>query len=327
LIISKTPLRLTLGGGGTDLPSYYSTYGGFVVTSALDRYIYLMVKRRFEDEIRVSYSVTEIVRCLDDIKHPAVREALRLSGLNSHLEIVSIADLPAETGLGSSGSFTVGLLHALYALKDENPSRQRLAEEACHLEMEILREPCGVQDPYIAAFGGFICLDIARDGSVNILPLKVSDDAVRELEGNLLFFYTGIKRSASLVLRDQRKSIDETRSKALEAMHRIKEIAFKVKYALESGDLTEFGRLQHEHWMAKRSTSPQIANASIDRWYYRALKNGAIGGKIMGAGGGGFLMLYCENDRDKLRKAIAKEGLREVNFGFEREGSKIVINL
>jgi D-glycero-alpha-D-manno-heptose-7-phosphate kinase len=327
LIISKTPLRLTLGGGGTDLPSYCSKYGGFVVTSALDKYIYLVVKRRFEESVRVSYSVTEIVKSIDDIKHPAVREALRLLGLESRLEIVSIGDIPAETGLGSSGSFTVGLLHALQAFIGENPSRQRLAEEACRLEIETLQEPCGVQDPYIAAFGGFICLDIARDGRVNVSPLRMHDDTVRELENNLLFFYTGIKRSASLILQDQKRCLEENNSKALDAMHNIREIGFKVKQALQNGDLTEFGKLQHEHWMAKKSTSSQIANGAIDRWYAEALRNGAVGGKLMGAGGGGFLMLYCENGRDKLRKAMAREGLREVDFGFEPEGSKIVINL
>jgi D-glycero-alpha-D-manno-heptose-7-phosphate kinase len=327
LIISKTPLRLTLGGGGTDLPSYSSKYGGFVVTSALDKYVYLVVKRRFEGEVRVSYSVTEIVKSIDDIRHPVVREALRLLELSSHLEIVSIGDVPAETGLGSSGSFSVGLLHALHAFKDENPSRHKLAEEACRLEMKILREPCGVQDPYVAAFGGFLCLDIAKDGVVNVSSLKMSDNTVRELENNLLFFYTGIKRSSTLALEDQGRSIEENRARVLEAMHRIKEVGFKVKHVLEKGDLTEFGRLQHEHWMAKKSTSPQIANGPIDRWYAKALKNGAIGGKIMGAGGGGFLMFYCEDGKDKVRKALAGEGLREVRFGFEREGSKIVINL
>jgi D-glycero-alpha-D-manno-heptose-7-phosphate kinase len=285
-----------------------------------------MVKRRFEENLRVSYSVTEIVKSIEEIKHPAVREALRHLGLKSHLEIVSVGDVPAETGLGSSGSFTVGLLHALYAYKNENISRQKLAEDACHLEMEILREPCGVQDPYAAAFGGFICLDIANDGRVNVSPLRMSDDTIRELEGNLLFFYTGIKRSSPLVLHDQQKSI-ENDERALGAMHNIKEIGLRVKHALENGDVTEFGKLQHEHWMAKKITSLQIANGPVDRWYEKALNNGAIGGKIIGAGGGGFLMFYCENGRDKLRKAMAMEGLREVDFGFDREGSKIAINL
>jgi len=327
LIISKTPLRLTLGGGGTDLPSYSSKYGGFVVTSALNKHVYVLVKDRFEEEIRVSYSTTEIVSSVDNIKHPVVREGLRLLGLKEHVEIVSAADVPAETGLGSSGSFTVGLLDALHAFRDEHPSRTSLAEEARHLEMEVLREPCGVQDTYIATFGGFTCLDIAKDGKVKVSPLNITDDTARELENNLLFFYTGIKRSAPSVLKDQAKNIETDNSDAVKAMHYIKEIGFRVKNALERGDLTEFGKLQHEHWTAKKNTSVEISSSSIDRWYVNALKNGATGGKIMGAGGGGFLMFYCENGKDKLRKAMSKEGLSEVRFQFQNEGSKIIIDL
>ena len=327
MIITKTPLRLTLGGGGTDLPPYYSMHGGFVVTAALDKYVYLIVSRRFEEEIRVSYSATEIVKSIDDIRHPVVREGLRLLRLAKHIEIVSIADMPAETGLGSSGSFTVSLLHALHAFKDENPSRQKLAEEACFLEMGILKEPSGIQDPYVAAFGGFICLDIALDGKVKVSPLKITDDAIHELSNNLIFFYTGLKRSSAMVLQDQRKSILDDNSNALDSMHRIKEIGFKVKHALENGNLSQFGRLQHEHWLAKKTTSSKISNDPVDRYYQKALENGALGGKLVGAGGGGFLMLYCENDKDKLRKIMFKEGLTEVRFSFEPSGSKIIINI
>jgi D-glycero-alpha-D-manno-heptose-7-phosphate kinase len=318
---------LTLGGGGTDLPFYSSKHGGFIVTSALDKYVYLLVKPKFENEIRVSYSVTETVASVDDVKHPVVREALKFLGLKSPLEIVSIADMPAETGLGSSGSFAVGLLHAFHAYQNENPSRQKLAEEASHLEMQILGEPCGVQDSYIAAFGGFICLDVSKSGKVSVSPLKIAEDTVHDLEDNLMFFYTGIKRRACSVLQDQAKSIVNDNPKALDAMHHIKEIGSRVKRALERGDLTEFGKLQHEHWMAKKSTCPMISSNMIDRWYMKALENGALGGKIMGAGGGGFLMLYCENGKTKVRKSMVKDGLREVQFGFEPEGSKITVNM
>ena len=318
---------MTLGGGGTDLPPYYSMYGGFVVTAALDKYIYLVVNRRFEEEIRVSYSVTEIVKSIDDIRHPVVREGLRFLGVTTHIEIASIADMPAETGLGSSGSFTVSLLHALHAFKDENPSREQLAEEACFIEMSVLKEPSGVQDPYIASFGGFICLDISKDGKVKVSPLKISDDAVHELSNNLIFFYTGLKRSSVMVLQDQRKSILDDNLNALDSMHRIKEIGVKVKHALESGNLSQFGRLQHEHWLAKKSTSSKISSDPIDRYYQKALKNGALGGKLVGAGGGGFLMFYCENDKDRLRKTMSKEGLKEVRLSFEPAGSKIIINI
>jgi D-glycero-alpha-D-manno-heptose-7-phosphate kinase len=229
--------------------------------------------------------------------------------------------------LGSSGSFTVSLLHALHAFKDENPSREQLAEEACFIEMNVLKEPSGVQDPYIASFGGFICLDISKDGKVKVSPLKISDDAVHELSNNLIFFYTGLKRSSVMVLQDQRKSILDDNLNALDSMHRIKEIGVKVKHALENGNLSQFGRLQHEHWLAKKSTSSKISSDPIDRYYQKALKNGALGGKLVGAGGGGFLMFYCENDKDKLRKTMSKEGLKEVRLSFEPAGSKIIINI
>jgi len=327
MIISKTPLRLTLGGGGTDLPSYYSKFGGFVISTALDRYIYLFVKRRFEGEIRVSYSITEIAKDVDEIKHPVVRESLKLLGVKSHLEIVSIGDIPSKTGLGSSGSFTVGLLNALHSYKGDNHSRQELAEEACHIEMEKLKEPSGKQDPYIASFGGFTCLKISRNGEVEVERLKIPNNVARELENNLLFFYTGFARNASEVLQSQKSAIEGDGEKALDSMHRIKEIGFQVKHALEHGELTEFGRLQHEHWLAKKSVSTKMSNPFIDKWYKIALENGAVGGKIMGAGGGGFLMLYCENGRDKIRKAMAGEGLREVIFRLGVEGSKIIVNV
>jgi D-glycero-alpha-D-manno-heptose-7-phosphate kinase len=323
LIIAKTPLRLTLGGGGTDLPNYASKYGGFVVTSALDRYIYVLVKDRFEREIRASYSITEICKSIEEIKHPVIREALKLLGLKDHLEIVSSADMPSETGLGSSGSFTVGLLNALHSFKDERLSRSNLAEEATNLVMNILKEPCGCQDTHIASFGGFQCLDISTDGNVKVTPLDIKYDVIRELENNLLFFYTGIKRSANNVLKDQAKHIEEN----IEDMHKIKRIGYEVKKALENGDLRKFGELQHDHWMAKKRTSTEISDEKITKWYLEGLKNGAIGGKIVGAGGGGFLMFYCENRKDNLRKTMVKYGLEEVRFQFEEGGSKVVIDI
>jgi D-glycero-alpha-D-manno-heptose-7-phosphate kinase len=327
MIVSKTPLRLTLGGGGTDLPSYSNEYGGFVVSCALNKYIYLVVNRRFESPIRVSYSVTEIVEPIECIKHPVVREALRLLGLRSNLEIISVAEVPAMTGLGSSGSFAVGLLNALYTFKDENHSRQALAEEACRLQMEILKEPCGFQDSFIGAFGGLVCLDIDRGGHVEVSHVRISDEALRELEHSLVFFYTGIKRSSTDVLQSQAAAVKKGGSEALEAMHSIKKIGFEVKRALERGNLSEFGRLQNEHWMAKKHTSSIVSSSNIDRWYELGLKNGALGGKLMGAGGGGFLMFYCENGKDNLRKAMAKEGLREIGFGFEPDGSRIAVHI
>jgi D-glycero-alpha-D-manno-heptose-7-phosphate kinase len=327
LIVSKTPLRLTLGGGGTDLPAYSNQYGGFVVTSAINKYIYLVINRRFEEPVRVSYSITEIVEPIGKIKHPVIREALKLLDLKSNLEIISIAEVPAETGLGSSSSFTVGLLHALHMYKDEFLSRQLLAEEACRLQMEILKEPCGYQDTFIATFGGFTCLDIQKDGKVNVSPLKIREETIRELENSLIFFYTGIKRSSSSVLKDQGSAVKQSGSDQLEAMHAVKDIGYKVKRALEKGDIDEFGQLQNEHWQVKKRTSSAVSTGLIDKWYELGIKNGALGGKLMGAGGGGFLMFYCNNGRENLRKAMAKEGLREIAFDFEPEGSKISLNM
>ena len=327
MIISKTPYRLTLGGGGTDLHPYYSRFGGFVVSTALDKYVYLVIKRRFESEVRVSYSITEIVKEIDEIKHPIVREALNLLDLKRHLEIISIGDVPSKTGLGSSGSFTIGLLTALHAYRGDNLSKQELAEEACHIEMDILNEPSGKQDPYIASFGGFTCLNISRKGEVQVEQLKIPTDAVRELENNLLFFYTGFRREALKVLQSQKAAIEGDKDKTLYAMHRIKEIGFLIKRTLERGDLTEFGRLQHEHWLAKKSVSTKMSNPFIDKWYKLALENGASGGKIMGAGGGGFLMFYCEKARNRIRKVLAAEGLREVKFRLGIEGTKIIMNV
>ncbi len=316
-----------MGGGGTDLRSFYSNHGGFIVTSGLDKHVYVVVKQRFEKEVRASYSITEIVESIDELRHPVIREGLRLLGLRSNIEIVSIADMPAETGLGSSGAFTVGLLHALHAFKNESVSSHKLAEESCNLEMDILKEPSGKQDPYIAAFGGFQCLEISKDGKVGVSALQVSEDTVRELESNLLFFYTGMKRSAAFVLKDQSASVRGDKSEAQESMLRIKEIGYKVKQALEKGDLSEFGDLQNEHWLAKKATSSKISSSPIDRYYEVGIKNGALGGKLIGAGGGGFLMFYCEKGKDKVKKAMLSEGLKEVRFGFECEGSKIIINI
>ena len=232
---------MTLGGGGTDLPAYSSKYGGFVVTSAIDRYIYLVINRRFEEPIRASYSITEIVHPIDDIKHPVIREVLKLLGLKSNLEIISIAEVPSKTGLGSSSCFTVGLLHALHTYKDEFLTRQTLAEEACDVQMDILKEPCGYQDTFIAAFGGFICLNIQTDGRVEVSTLRIPQEAIRELEHNMAFFYTGIERSASIVLQDQGANMKQDGSKELDAMHAIKDIGFKVKHALEKEMLLSLG--------------------------------------------------------------------------------------
>ncbi|MDO8616034.1 MAG: galactokinase [Dehalococcoidia bacterium] len=327
MIVTRTPFRIPLGGGGTDLPSYYSQHGGFIVSAAINRYVYIMLNLRFEDSIRVSYSQTEIADCADQVDHPIVREALKLLGLNCNLEIVSIADLPAKTGLGSSCSFTVGLLNALHALKREHVPLEELAEEACHIEIDRLREPIGKQDQYIAAFGGITCLDIDREGGVRPYALNLPGDVVQELENNVMVFYTGIKRSASEVLSAQARAAQEGDPRVLEALHVIKEIGREVKRALEAGDLDRFGSLMDEHWQVKKRLSDKVSNGEIDAWYETARSNGALGGKVMGAGGGGFFMFYCPNGhKGRLREALTAEGLRELRVGVDFEGSKVLMN-
>jgi D-glycero-alpha-D-manno-heptose-7-phosphate kinase len=327
MIVTRTPFRVPLGGGGTDLPSYYSQHGGFIVSAAINRYVYIMLNLRFEDSIRVSYSQTEIADCADQVEHPIVREALKLVGLDCNLEIVSIADVPAKTGLGSSCSFTVGLLNALHTLKREHVPLEELAEEACHIEIERLGEPIGKQDQYMAAFGGITCLDIDREGGVRPYALNLPNDVVQELENNVMVFYTGIKRSASEVLGGQARAAAAGDPRVVEALHVIKEIGHEVKRALEAGDLDRFGSLMNEHWQVKKRLSDKVSNGEIDAWYETARSNGALGGKVMGAGGGGFFMFYCPNGRKgRLREALTAEGLRELRVGVDFEGSKVLIN-
>lgn len=327
MIITKTPLRVTLGGGGTDLKPYYSRYGGFVLTMAVSRHVYIAVNRMFEDKIRLSYSKTEMVDSAREIHHPVVREALGLLRLEKNLEIVSIADLPSNTGLGSSGSFAVGLLHALHVFKGDSIDRRDLAEEACRIQMEILREPEGKQDPYIAAVGGIVGLEVGRNGRVAITRVPLKDDVLKELQDNLLFFYTGIKRPSSLVLEAQHNAVAKGERDTVETMHRIKEIGFRVLDALKKGDIPEFGRLQHEHWLSKRSISSTVSSSQIDMWYSKGMGAGALGGKLLGAGGGGFLMFCCSGNQTGVRKAMAREGLRELSFNLGVGGTELVPRL
>ena len=327
MIISRTPVRLPLGGGGTDLASYYSKFGGFFVSAAVDKYNYLAVKERFENGFRVSYSTTEITDNVDSIKQPLVREALKLLRINDSLEIVSVADVPGRSGLGGSSSYTVGVLNALHSFKRENVSRQTLAEEACHIEIDLLKEPIGKQDQYVAAFGGINSYEIEKDGVVKITPLNISPNSIAELENNLLLFYTGIKRDASQILGRQRQDQEEDKKPVIEAMHEIKKIGCQVRDCLANGNIHKFGELLDVHWRTKKNLSGQVSNPRIDQIYELALQHGALGGKIMGAGGGGFFMFYAENSKEKLRNAMAKEGLKELRFRFDFDGSKTLLNL
>jgi D-glycero-alpha-D-manno-heptose-7-phosphate kinase len=324
MIMTRTPLRISLGGGGTDLPSYYSRFGGFVVSAAINRYIYITLHRTFRKNFIIKYSQLETVDHLADIHHPIIREAFRLHGLEPYLEMVSMADIPAGTGLGSSGSFNVGLLRAIYAFKREHITAQTLAEEACHIELDLLKEPIGKQDQYIAAFGGLTCMDYAKDGQVAVSPLRIPREALHDLEDNLLMFFTGYSRSASAVLADQKARTEKDDGAMIENLHFTKELGFSVRKALESGNTEEFARLMHQHWLHKKKRSSAITNDQISAWYEAGLANGALGGKLIGAGGGGFLLFYAQ-DRNALRKAMSQHGLMEVRFNFDMEGSKVMV--
>jgi len=326
MIVTRTPVRIPLGGGGTDLPSYYTQYGGSLISAAIDKYIYVTVNKRFEDSIRVSYSVTEIAEKAEKIKHPIVREALKLLGIDSGVEITSVADVPSNTGLGTSSSFTVGLLHALHTYKREKVSASELAEEACFLEIQLLKEPIGKQDQYAAAYGGVLFLEIDRLGNVKVEPLHLSEDAKDQLESNTLLFYTGIRRSAGKILSTQSRAASVKRQKTLESLHKIKKIGEETRLAFEEENLDRFGELLDVHWQTKKQLSNKITSIQVDRWYQLARKNGASGGKLMGAGGGGFFMFYCSNGKNGFRKTMQKEGLREMPFRLDFEGSKVLVN-
>ena len=327
MIVSRTPFRLPLGGGGTDLPAYYTKYGGFFISGAVDKYMHIVLNDRFEPGIRVSYSQTEIVESPDAIHHPSVREALRLLNFKDRIEIVSLADVPAATGLGSSGSFTVGLLNALYAHQKIVKTPEQIAEESCDIALNRLHEPSGKQDEYAASLGGLRSYEIDRRGKVTAKELRIADDTLAELEYGIMMFYTGIKRSASEILGKQQKNVARNDGDAVEKMHRIKAIGLESKKSLETGDLRRFGELLHEHWSVKRGVTKGMTTESIDSWYSIAKENGAIGGKVVGAGGGGFLMVYCEEGRHKVRTALTNAGLVEYRFRFDFEGSKVIYNI
>ena len=326
MIVSRTPFRLPLGGGGTDLPAYYKEHGGFFVSGAVNKYMHIVLNDRFDPGIRVSYSQTEIVDRPESIRHPLVREALRMLRFKDRIEIVSLADIPAATGLGSSGSFTVGLLNALYAHQKIIKTPEQIAEESCEIAQNRLHEPSGKQDEYTASLGGLRSYEVDRRGRVTSKPLRIADDTLAELEYGIMMFYTGITRSASSILGKQQETVSRD-GEAVEKMHHIKAIGQESKRCLEKGDLRRFGELLHEHWSVKRGVTENMSSDRIDSWYATAKKNGAIGGKLVGAGGGGFLMLYCEEGRRNVRVALRKAGLVEYRFAFDFEGSKVIYNI
>jgi D-glycero-alpha-D-manno-heptose-7-phosphate kinase len=328
MIITRTPFRLTLGGGGTDLPSFYREQGGFILAVGIDKYMFINVNTPvIDDKVRVRYTKSELVDHVDQVEHTLAREGMKLFGLTKGVEVVSVADIPSGTGLGSSSCYLVGLLNALRALMQKPVAPQELAEEACHIELNILKKPIGKQDQYMAAFGGLTTLTIDCDGSVLAERLPVGGELVEALENNLLLFYTHGTRDATEILSRQDGAARKKDASVVANLREIKDIGLEIRDEIVKGNLRRFGELMDVHWQAKKRLSHGITNPQIDGWYELARRNGAIGGKISGAGGGGFLMLYCEEDKCRLRRAMRGAGLRELNFRFEFEGSKVVFDI
>jgi D-glycero-alpha-D-manno-heptose-7-phosphate kinase len=324
VIITRSPLRITLGGGGTDLPSYYRQHGGFLIAAAIDKYVYVTVMRPFVEGIFLKYSKLEHVEALEDVQHPIIREAIQMLGFRTpQIEITTLADIPAGTGLGSSGSFSTALLKALYAHRRRLLHPGELAELACDIEINRLREPIGKQDQYIAAYGGVTCFTFNPDEGVEARPLALSMSSLFDLEDNLLLFFTGFSRSAGSILNDQKVRTEQADAAMLQNLHYVKDLGLRSRAALESGKLAQFGELMHEHWEHKKRRSGGMSNPRIDEWYELGRNNGAIGGKLVGAGGGGFLLFYSEEHR-RLRQAMAAAGLEEVRFRFDFEGTKVL---
>jgi D-glycero-alpha-D-manno-heptose-7-phosphate kinase len=325
MIITRSPLRITLGGGGTDLPSYYREYGGFVMAASIDKYVFVTVMRPFVPGIFLKYSKLEHVNHVDEVEHAIIREAIKMLDFKTpQIEITTLADIPAGTGLGSSGSFTTALLKALYAHRRRLLHPSELAQMACEIEIDRLNEPIGKQDQYIAAYGGITCFHFRPDETIEAAPLKISMDTLFDLEDNLLLFFTGFSRNAGSILKDQDTRTQKSEPEMIQNLHYIKELGQRSQKALEAGRTAEFGEIMHEHWEQKKRRSGAMSNPQIDEWYELGRKNGAIGGKLVGAGGGGFIMFYAE-DRKRLRQAMAQAGLEEVRFRFDFEGTKVLI--
>jgi D-glycero-alpha-D-manno-heptose-7-phosphate kinase len=324
MIITRTPLRITLGGGGTDLPSYYEQFGGVVISAAISKYIFISINRTFTEDYFLKYSALERVDNAGDIEHPILREALLSHAIEPAVEIVSMADIPSGTGLGSSGAFTVGLLRALHSLRRGHIEAAAVAEEACRIEVDRLNRPVGKQDQYVAAFGGLKAYTFNPDGTVDVVPLAVSTNTFHDLEEHLLMFFTGYSRGADQVLEEQRSRSVAGDAAMIDNLHFVKELGMQSKAALEQGDCARFATLMNEHWQHKKKRSRSMSNAHIDAWYELGLDNGALGGKLVGAGAGGFLMFYAEDTR-RLRLAMRAEGLAEVRFGFDNDGSVVVV--
>ena len=324
MIIARSPLRITLGGGGTDLPSYYEEREGFLISAAIDKYVYITLHETFDKGYFLKYSKFERCESIDEIQHPIIREALKLLDWKKPcLELCSMADIPAGTGLGSSSSFTTALLRALHTMQGNIVSTRTLAEEACEIEMNRLNEPIGKQDQYIASYGGITCMNFHRDGYVWVDPLRISDETLYNLEDNLILYFTGFSRSAGNILKEQNDKSKDHNEDMLKNLDFVKDLGYQSKNALEKGDLDTFADIMNVHWEYKKKRSGGMSNPQIDEWYSLALANGAQGGKMIGAGGGGFLMFYVK-DKVRLRDALRDTGMSEVRFRFEKEGSRVL---
>jgi len=324
MIITRSPMRISLGGGGTDLPSYYRDHSGFVIAAAINKYVYITLHQTFVDELIIKYSQMERVRSIDEVQHPIIREAFRLTEVpGPYLEVASMADIPAGTGLGSSGSFTTALLKALHTLNKNLVHARELAEQACHIEMDVLKEPIGKQDQYISSFGGLTCFRFLPNDHVEVWPLKIDTDTLYNLEDNLLLFFTGYSRRASEILEEQDSRSKSNDQEMIANLHFVKQLGQDSRKALESGDLLRFAEIMDVHWQHKKKRSSSMSNGQIDQWYETARTNGALGGKLIGAGGGGFLMFYGE-DKVRLRRAMREAGLQEVRFRFDFAGTQVV---
>lgn len=321
MIMTRTPFRMSFAGGGSDLPAFYEKNGyGAVVSTTINKYMYVMIHPYFHNKIRVKYSRTEDVKCVEDIQHPIVRECLKLVNVEKGVEIASIADVPAGTGIGSSSSFTVGLLHALYAYQGKKIDKETLAQEACRIEIDILKEPIGKQDQYAVGYGGLNYIRFNSDETVSITPVKCRSDLKERLQKNLLMFYVGNERKANSILKKQSESMEQ--KDKYDRVKKMVSLANEVKCLLNGGEVSNFGELLHKGWLYKKGVASSISNSNIDGCYEKALKVGASGGKILGAGGGGFMLFYCKPEhQDALRKEMK---LRELPWKFDDEGSKII---
>tara|TARA_B110000003_G_scaffold6210_1_gene6486 strand:- start:5997 stop:6986 length:990 start_codon:yes stop_codon:yes gene_type:complete len=327
MIVSRTPFRITLGGGGTDLPSYYENHGGFIFSFCLSKYMYVCLNRPSADDlIRLKYSISESVESVEELQHDIAKACLQRVGIDSKIEIASLSDIPAGSGLGSSSTYTVGLLNALYSIQGHYKSLEFLADEACTIEMDILKKPMGKQDQYLAALGGFVRLDIDKKGVVTPTKINIEKSIMNELNRNMLIFYTGQQRKNNKILNEQDSSTKKNNEEVLNSLHYIKESGYTILDIVQSGKLDNLGLMFKDHWEMKKKLSSGVTNDTIDSIYDTALKNGAIGGKISGAGGGGFFTFYCNKNHASLRSAMASKGLKELNYSFDLDGSKIISN-